>query len=139
MTNKKLLSLFFLCSFFYNSFGQTLTQFEKAGLVDLLIDKSGKYHAVFQESPDHGKPTFIYYASSVNKGATWSKAVNISNDNSGNGAGYPRILQDIAGNIYAIWKRYGNKKSNYPIPSVILDGPGGYTFGTLFYKGLQAG
>ncbi len=139
MTNKKLLSLFFLCNIFYNSFGQTLSQFEKAGLVDLLIDKSGKYHAVFQESPDHGKPTFIYYASSVNKGATWTKPVNISNDNSGNGAGYPRILQDIAGNIYAIWKRYGNKKSNYPIPSVILDGPGGYTFGTLFYKVLQAG
>lgn len=139
MTSKKLLALFFLCSFFYNSFGQTLSQFEKAGLVDLLIDKSGKYHAVFQESPDYGKPTFIYYASSVNKGATWSKPVNISNDNSGNGAGYPRILQDVAGNIYAIWKRYGNKKSNYPVPSVILDGPGGYTFGTLFYKVLQGG
>lgn len=137
MTKQKLFFLIFLCGIVLHSFAQTLSQFEKAGLVDLLIDKSGKYHAVFQESPDFGKPTFIYYSSSSDKGASWSKPVNISNDNTGNGAGYPRILQDIAGNIYAIWKRYGNTKSNYPIPSVILDGPGGYSFGTLFYKVLQ--
>ncbi len=122
-----------------NLSAQTLSQFEKAGLVDMLIDKSGKYHAVFQEYPDHGKPVFIYYTSSSNRGGTWTKPVNISNDNSGNGAGCPRILQDAAGNIYAIWKRYGNTKSNYPVASVILDGPGGYTFGTLFYKVLQGG
>ncbi len=118
---------------------QTLSQFEKAGLVDLLIDKTGKYHAVFQENPDNGKPTFIYYTSSANKGVSWTKPVNLSNDNSGNGAGYPRIVQDVAGNIYAIWKRYGNKNSNYPEPSVILDGAGGYSLGTLFYKVLHGG
>ncbi len=118
---------------------QKISQFERAGLCDFLIDKSGMYHAVFQESPDHGKPIFIYYSSSANKGALWSKPVTISNDNTGNGAGYPRILQDGRGQIYAIWKRYGNTASKYPVASVILDGPGGYTAGTLFYKVLGTG
>lgn len=118
---------------------QKISQFEKAGLCDLLIDKAGTFHAVFQESPDYGKPVFIYYSSSANKGATWSKPVTISNDNTGNGSGYPRILQDGSGQIYAIWKRYGNTATKYAIPSVILDGPGGYTSGTLFYKVLSGG
>ncbi|RZM20963.1 MAG: exo-alpha-sialidase [Pedobacter sp.] len=116
---------------------QKISQFERAGLCDLLIDKAGVYHAVFQESPAIGKPMFIYYSSSANKGASWSKPVNISNDNTGNGAGYPRILQDGSGRIYAIWKRYGTTTSRYPIPDVILDGPGGYTVGTIFYKTLS--
>lgn len=116
---------------------QKLSQFEKAGLVDMLIDKAGRYHVVFQESPDYGKPTYIFYTMSTNRGASWTKPVNLSNDNTGNGAGYPRIIQDGGGNIYAIWKRYGNTKSGYPVPSVILDGPGGYAAGTIFYKVLQ--
>lgn len=119
--------------------GQKISQFEKAGLVDFLIDKAGQYHAVFQETPDYGKPSFIYYASSSNRGASWTKPVNISNDNTGNGAGYPRIIQDGSGTIYALWKRYGNTKNGYPIASVILDGPGGCTPGTIFYKVLQGG
>jgi hypothetical protein len=118
---------------------QKISQFERAGLCDFLIDKSGTYHTVFQESPDNGKPIFIYYATSTNKGASWSKPVTISNDNTGNGSGYPRILQDGSGQIYALWKRYGNTTSKYAIPSVILDGPGGYTCGTLFYKVLSGG
>ncbi len=118
---------------------QKISQFERAGLCDFLIDKSGVYHTVFQESPDIGKPIFIYYATSTNKGASWSKPVTISNDNTGNGSGFPRILQDGSGQIYAIWKRYGNTASKYAIPDVILDGPGGYTSGTLFYKVLTAG
>ena len=119
--------------------GQPISQFERAGLCDLLVDKNGVYHTVFQESPAGDKPTFIYYAASFNKGATWTKPVNISNDNSGNGAGYPRILQDAKGFIYAIWKRYGNKASQYPIGGLLLDGPGGYGEGTLFYKVLHGG
>lgn len=118
---------------------QRISQFEKAGLCDLLIDKSGIYHAVFQESPDHGKPMFIYYSSSSNKGSTWTKPITLSNDNTGNGAGYPRILQDGAGRIYAIWKRYGNSKSQYPVADELLDGPGGYALGTIFYKVLSGG
>lgn len=131
--------LFLLCFTNSMAYGQKVSQFERAGLCDLLIDKNGIYHAVFQESPDIGKPTFIYYAVSVTKGASWSKPVTISNDNTGNGAGYPRILQDGAGIIYAIWKRYGNKASQYPIGEVLLDGPGGYSEGTLFYKVLNGG
>ena len=118
---------------------QKISQFDRVGLCDFLIDKSGVYHTVFQESPDIGKPTFIYYATSTNKGASWSKPITLSNDNTGNGAGYPRILQDGSGLIYAIWKRYGTAKNPYPIPDVILDGPGGYTSGTLFYKVLTGG
>ncbi len=118
---------------------QKISQFEKADVCDLLIDKSGVYHAVFRESPDYGKPTFIYYASSSNKGTTWTKPVNISNDNTGNGAGYPRIMQDASGRIYAIWKRYGTNVNHFAVPDVLLDGPGGYTGGTLFYKVLNGG
>jgi hypothetical protein len=118
---------------------QRISQFERAGLCDLLIDKSGIYHAVFQESPANGKPVFIYYSNSANKGATWSKPITLSNDNTGNGAGYPRILQDGAGRIYAIWKRYGHSGSNYPVSDEILDGPGGYSLGTIFYKVLSGG
>jgi hypothetical protein len=118
---------------------QVVSQFERAGMCDLLIDKAGVYHAVFQESPDRDKPTFIYYAVSNNKGATWSKPVSLSNDNSGNGAGYPRIIQDGNGVIYAIWKRYGKTKSEYPITDYVVDGPGGFAAGTLFYKALTGG
>ncbi|MEP6673641.1 MAG: hypothetical protein ABJA78_00740 [Ferruginibacter sp.] len=116
-----------------------ISQFERAGLCDLLIDRSGVYHAVFQESPANGKPLFIYYASSSNKGASWSKPVTISNDNTGNGASYPRILQDASGKIYAIWKRWGKSTSQYPVTETILDGPGGYSFGTLYYKVMNGG
>ena len=116
-----------------------ISQFERAGLCDFLIDRAGIYHAVFQESPAIGKPVFIYYSSSANKGINWSKPVTISNDNTGNGSGYARILQDGSGQIYAIWKRYGNTATKYAIPDVILDGPGGYSSGTIFYKVLTGG
>lgn len=119
--------------------GVRLSQFERAGETDLLIDRNNVLHAVFQESPDFGKPVFIYYTSSSNNGASWSKPVAISNDESGNGAGPPVIVQDGNGAIYVIWKRYGNKGSKYPVKEVTLDGRGGYVNGTLFYKVLQAG
>lgn len=118
---------------------QKISQFERAGLCDFLIDKSGVYHVVFQESPDNGKPVFIYYSSSANKGVSWSKPVALSVDNTGNGSGYARILQDVTGNIYAIWKRYGNTESQYPEADATIDGPGGYLCGTLFYKVLSGG
>ncbi len=116
-----------------------LSQFEKAGMCDLLIDKNGTYHAVFQESPANGKPIFIYYASSANNGQTWSKPITISNDGTGNGSGYARLMQDGQGRVYAIWKRYGKAESNYPVREELLDGPGGYAPGTIFYKILNGG
>ena len=130
------------CSYSGNSVnaqGGKVSQFERAGFCDFLIDKNGVYHAVFQESPANGKPMFIYYASSSDKGATWTKPVTLSNDNTGNGSGYARILQDGRGIIYAIWKRYGNTATQYPVSEALLDGPGGYTVGTLFYKVLNGG
>jgi hypothetical protein len=118
---------------------KTVSQFSRAGLCDLLIDKNGVCHAVFQESPAIGKPTFIYYASSADKGASWSKPITLSNDMHGNGSGYARILQDGKGVIYAIWKRYGNTESEYPVQYALLDGPGGGISGTIFYKVLSGG
>lgn len=133
-----------LCT--YMSFAQAnkkiaglISQFERAGKSDFLIDRNNVYHVVFQESPDYGKPLFIYYSSSSNQGATWSKPVTLSNDNTGNGSGPPQLLQDASGVIYAFWKRYGNNDSKYPVADVILDGRGGYTNGTLFYRSLQGG
>jgi hypothetical protein len=122
-----------------NAQSKAVSQFHRAGFCDFLIDKNGVYHTVFQESPAIGKPTFIYYASSTDKGASWSKPITLSNDNHGNGSGYARILQDGKGVIYAIWKRYGNTESEYPVPDALLDGPGGGKSGTIFYKVLSGG
>jgi hypothetical protein len=116
-----------------------LSQFERAGYSDLLIDKAGIYHAVFLESPAIGKPVFVYYCFSSNQGKSWSKPVTISNDGTGNGSSYPRIIQDGRGTIYAIWKRYGNSKSAYAIGETILEGTGGYNIGTIYFSTLNAG
>lgn len=114
-----------------------ISQFERAGYSDFLIDKAGTYHVVFQESPDNGKPVFIYYSTSSDQGASWSKPVNISNENIGNGSGYARILQDGAGTLYAIWKRYGS--AQFPQREAYLDGPGGQDLGTITYSVLNGG
>lgn len=117
----------------------TLSQFERVGESDFIIDQQNNYHVVFQESPAIGKPVFIYYTMSTNNGTSWSKPITLSNDETGNGASPPAIIQDGSGAIYVIWKRYGNKGSKYPTPDVSLDGRGGYVNGTLFYKVLQSG
>jgi len=115
-----------------------LSQFEKAGYCDLLIAKDGTYHAVFLEKPDYGKPVFVYYSYSTNKGKSWSAPVTISNDGTGNGSSIPRLIQDGSGTIYAIWKRFGSSdKSQYPVPETTLEGTGGYNIGTLFYAVLN--
>ena len=112
-----------------------ISQFERVGYSDLLIDKNGTYHAVFQESPAIGKPVYIYYSSSSNGGKSWSKPIALSDDGTGNGSGYPQLIEDGQGLIYAIWKRYGNTKLTQP--EIGLDGPGGNVGGTLMYKVLQ--
>lgn len=115
-----------------------LSQFEKAGYCDLLIAKDGTYHAVFLEKPDFGKPVFVYYASSSNKGKSWSTPVTVSNDGTGNGSSIPKLIQDGSGTIYAIWKRYGSSdKSKYAVAETILEGTGGYAIGTIFYAVLN--
>lgn len=115
-----------------------LSQFEKASYCDLMIAKDGTYHAVFLEKPDFGKPVFVYYSSSSNKGKTWSTPVTISNDGTGNGSSIPKLIQDGGGTIYAIWKRFGSSdKSQYPVAETTLEGTGGYNIGTLFYAVLN--
>ncbi len=117
-----------------------ISQFERVGYSDFLISKDGSYHAVYQESPDFGKPVFIYYSQSTNGGKSWSAPVTISNDGTGNGSGNPRLAEDASGKVYAIWKRYGSsRKDSYPVSDVILDGTGGYEIGTLFYAILNGG
>jgi hypothetical protein len=115
-----------------------LSQYEKAGYCDLLIAKDGTYHAVFLENLDFGKPVFVYYSSSSNKGKSWSAPITVSNDGTGNGASIPKLIQDGSGTIYAIWKRYGNSdKNQYPVNETLLEGTGGYTIGTLYYAVLN--
>ena len=114
-----------------------ISQFERAGYCDFLIDKAGVYHVVFQESPAIGKPVFIYHSTSSDKGNSWSKPVNISNDNTGNGSGYARLLQDGSGTLYAIWKRYGS--AQFLQGEAYLDGPGGTDLGTISYSVLNGG
>lgn len=114
-----------------------LSRFNRAGYSDLLIDKSGTYHAVFQESDNIGRTVYVYYSKSTNKGKSWTEPVAISNDKTQNGAGAPHILQDGSGTIYALWKRYGSSASQYPVKEVSLDGPGGYVVGTLYFAVLN--
>ena len=115
-----------------------LSQFEKAGYCDLLVAKDGTYHTVFLEQPDYGKPVFVYYSTSTNKGKSWSAPITVSNDGTGNGSGIPKLIQDGSGTIYAIWKRYGSSdKSKYPVNETLLEGTGGYTMGTIFYAILN--
>lgn len=114
-----------------------LSRFNRAGYSDLLIDKSGTYHAVFQESGQIGGTVYVYYSKSTNKGKTWTEPVAISNDKTQNGAGQPHILQDGKGTIYAIWKRYGSSASQYPVKEITLDGPGGNVVGTVYFAVLN--
>lgn len=146
--NKIIIVIFFVLSLFSCKLLPTdanskteeikLSQFEKAGYCDLLIAKDGVYHAVFLEKSDFGKPVFVYYTSSSNKGISWSSPVTISNDGTGNGSSIPKLIQDGSGTIYAIWKRYGSSgKSQPPIAETTLEGTGGYNIGTLFYAVLN--
>jgi len=112
----------------------TISQFKMASYADLLIDRGGAYHAVFLETPAIGKPVFVYYTRSTNQGRSWTKPVTISNDETGNGSGYPRLIESGGGEVFAIWKRFGNTASRYPAKDGLLEGPGGYYAGTLFFR-----
>ena len=102
----------------------------------MLVAQDGTYHAVFLEKPDFGKPVFVYYATSSNKGKSWSAPGTISNDS--NGASIPKLIRDGSGTIYAIWKRFDSSdKSQYPVAETTLEGTGGYNIGTLFYAVLN--
>lgn len=117
----------------------TISQFKMASYSDFLIDRGGIYHAVFLETPAIGKPVFVYYSRSANQGRSWTKPVTISNDETGNGSGYPRLIESGNGEVFAIWKRFGNTASRYPAKDGILEGPGGYYPGTLFFRVLSGG
>jgi hypothetical protein len=117
----------------------TISQFKMASYSDFLIDRSGTYHAVFLETPDIGKPVFVYYTRSTNQGRAWTKPVTISNDGSGNGSGYARLIENGSGEVFAIWKRMGNTANLYPVANAILEGPGGYDPGTLYFRVVSGG
>ncbi len=85
--------------------------------------------------PAYGKPVFIFHRFSKDGGKTWSVAENISNDNTGNGAGFPRLACDAQGMVYAAWIRFG--AGGRAVAEPTLDGPGGYQPGTLDPAALQ--
>ncbi len=109
--------------------GATLSQYQKAAGSACIIGPDGTWHAVFQEMSNYGQPLFIYHRASRDGGRTWSPAVPISEDGTGNGAGYPQMGKDHLGNVYAAWIRFG--KGGHVVTSATLDGPGGYTEGTV--------
>jgi len=118
-------------------FGAKLSQYDKAGGSACVITPDGTWHAVFQERSDYGKPVFIFHRFSRDNGATWSATENISNDGSGNGAGFPKLVRDTQGNVYAAWIRFGGDGS--AVTDVTLDGPGGYRAGTLTLRRWSGG
>jgi hypothetical protein len=118
-------------------FGAKLSQYEKAGGSASVITPDGTWHAVFQERSDHGKPVFVFHRFSRDHGVTWSAPENISNDGTGNGAGFPKMARDAQGNVYAAWIRFGGNGS--AVTDVLLDGPGGYQSGTLTLRRWSGG
>ncbi len=103
-----------------------LTQYDLAGFCDLAVGPDGGLHALFTERPAHGKPLYLYYRASTDGGRSWTDALNLSDDESGQDAGYARLFFDGKGRLYAAW-RY------VPLNS-LLDGPGGRAPGRLVYR-----
>jgi len=118
-------------------FGAKLSQYELSGGSASVIGPDGAWHVVFQEMPAYGKPVFIYHRFSTDGGKTWSVAENISNDNTGNGAGFPRLGCDAQGALYAAWVRFG--VGGRAVTESTLDGPGGYQPGTLTLRRCSGG
>lgn len=112
--------------------GAALSQYKHAAGSACVIGPDGTWHAVFQEKSTYGKPVFIYHRASRDGGATWSAPEAISDDGSGNGAGYPQMGKDAQGNVFAAWVRFG--KDGFVVAESTLDGPGGYVEGTLMLR-----
>ncbi|MBI3881016.1 MAG: exo-alpha-sialidase [Verrucomicrobia bacterium] len=108
-----------------------LTQFDHAEFCDLAVGADGTLHAVFTDRPDLTKPTYAYYRASTDGGKSWSPANNLSDDESGNDAGFARLVIDGKGRLYALWK--------YVRKDELLDGPGGGARGILVYRCLEGG
>ncbi len=112
--------------------GTKLSQFNHAAGSACVIGPDGTWHAVFQEKATYGKPVFIWHRTSRDGGASWSAPVAISEDGTGNGSGYPQMGKDAQGNVFAAWVRFG--KDGMVYSESTLDGPGGYTEGTLMLR-----
>ncbi|MBI1372979.1 MAG: hypothetical protein GC159_09485 [Phycisphaera sp.] len=108
-----------------------LSKYDKAQYCDVAVGADGVLHVVFTERADYGKPAYLYYRTSADGGATWSEAKNLSDDESGNDAGYARVIFDGAGRLYAVWK--------YIPQGALLDGPGGEANGRIVYRALVGG
>jgi hypothetical protein len=108
-----------------------LTQYDLAGFCDIAASPDGTLHAAFTERPAHGRPLYVYYRSSSDGSRTWTETVNLSDDESGNDAGYARLFLDGKGRLYAAWK--------YIALNSLLDGPGGHARGRLVYRCLEGG
>ena len=64
------------------------------------------------------------------RGQTWSAPLNLSDDESGHGVGYARVVADAQGRVYAVWK--------YQL-QLLTDGPGGNAGGLVVYRCLTNG
>ena len=81
-----------------------LTQYDRGSYCDLAVGPDGKLHAIFSDQPAADKPVYLYYRTSSDDGNTWSAPTNLSDDESGNAAGYARVQFDAQGRLYAVWK-----------------------------------
>jgi len=98
---------------------------------DVLAAADGTLHTVYTERPAYGKPEYAYHRTSKDDGKTWSEPKNLSDDESGNSAGFTRLVQDGQGRIYCVWKYIGANE--------LLEGPGGYAAGRMVYRCLEGG
>jgi hypothetical protein len=108
-----------------------ISQFNHAEYCDLAIGANGALHAIFTDQPSFDKPKYLYYRTSTDNGKTWTVAINLSDDESGDDASYGRLILDASGSLYAAWK-YVRKNS-------LLDGPGGTAPGRLVFRSLVGG
>lgn len=109
--------------------GAKLSQFDQAGGSACVIGPDGTWHAVFQECASFNQPLYIYHRMSRDGGRTWSAPQDLTDDGTGNGAGFPQMAVDAQGQVYAAWVRFGQQ--GRVIGQASLDGPGGYEQGTL--------
>lgn len=108
-----------------------LSKYGMAQYCSIATGPDGTIHALFTDSTAIGKPHYVWYRASTDGGTTWSDAKNLSDDESGLGAGWCQVKVDGSGRPYAIWK--------YIDESTALDGPGGRSGGVLAYRCLDGG
>jgi uncharacterized repeat protein (TIGR01451 family) len=70
----------------------------------LVADESGNLYAAWVDRPSAGEYSDIYFASSMDNGATWSASVPVNEDTGSTHHWYPSLAVDVGGTLYLAWQ-----------------------------------